>query len=284
MTLLPWFGGKVKHADWIGSFIPPHRTYVEPFGGAMAVLLAKEPSPVEVYNDVDEALVHFWRVVRDPRLYRRLRERLELTPYARGEWDWSRRAWRDVDDPVERAARWWIGVRQSFAANAPGSGSAGWSFSVDGSARGMSREVSKYLSAIVGLPAVHARLRRVQIEHGDWRRIFDLYDGPATFFYCDPPYVPETRRRGGYVHELTSADHAELVARLTAIEGGAVLSGYEHEVHRPLEAAGWTVRRRRVQCHAAWTRRGGRVGQVRTECLWLSPSVIAAAERPALAL
>lgn len=89
-ALLPWFGGKVKTADWIRSHFPTHHTYVEPFGGAMAVLLAKPPSPVEVYNDVDQELVNFWRVVRDPATFEQLRHRIALTPYARGEWRWAR--------------------------------------------------------------------------------------------------------------------------------------------------------------------------------------------------
>ena len=46
--------------------IPRHRIYVEPFGGGASLLFAKAPAPVEVYNDVDSGLVHFFRVLRDP--------------------------------------------------------------------------------------------------------------------------------------------------------------------------------------------------------------------------
>lgn len=270
MTLLPWFGGKAKLADWIIASLPPHQTYVEPFGGAMAVLLRKAPSPVEVYNDVDGGLVNFWRVVRDPALYGDLQRRLALTPYARAEYQAARRTWRDEFDPLERAALWWTMVRQGFSAHA--SKHAGWSYTVGWSARGMSREVSKYLNAIEGLAAVHERIQRVQIEEGDWRAVMDRYDGPETLFYLDPPYVPATRRAGGYAHELSIEDHRELVARALAIKGGAVLSGYDHPLYAPLVDAGWSVRRREVYCHAAGrTRASGLHGQTRVECLWLSP-------------
>ncbi len=275
MTLLTWFGGKTRRVGWILPFFPDHHTYVEPFGGSMALLLAKPPSPVEVYNDCDEALVNFWRVVRlHPD---ELRRRLELTPYAHAEWTWARASWREVEDPIERAARWWTVMRQGFGAT-----DSAWGFAVESTSRGMSSQVSAFLSAIdVALPRVHERLRRVQIDCDDWLRVVDRYDRGRTFFYLDPPYVPATRRGRKYAHELTLADHERLVTRLLALEGAAILSGYDHPVYAPLEAAGWIVERREVACQVVGRTVGTglrgagavrRAGQLRTECLWISPA------------
>jgi DNA adenine methylase len=40
--------------------------YVERFGGKANVLLRKPPSTVEIFNDLDERVVNFFRVLRDP--------------------------------------------------------------------------------------------------------------------------------------------------------------------------------------------------------------------------
>lgn len=48
-----WLGGKSKLVRKLLPLLPPHRVYVEAFGGAAALLLAKPPSPVEVFNDID---------------------------------------------------------------------------------------------------------------------------------------------------------------------------------------------------------------------------------------
>ncbi|KAG0292328.1 hypothetical protein BGZ96_004321, partial [Linnemannia gamsii] len=48
---ITWFGGKSRLAPKIIQHFAKHQTYCEPFGGSGAVLLAKSPSNVEVYND-----------------------------------------------------------------------------------------------------------------------------------------------------------------------------------------------------------------------------------------
>jgi DNA adenine methylase len=68
VTVLPptsYYGAKARLAPWIASLLPPHRTYVEAFAGSAAVLFAKPPSPTEVLNDLDGAVVNFFRVLRD---------------------------------------------------------------------------------------------------------------------------------------------------------------------------------------------------------------------------
>src|SRR5271166_1742362 len=97
---ITWFGGKSRLAPRIIGYFPPHKTYVELFGGSAAVLLAKEPSPVEVFNDIDNQLFNLFRVLRDDRAFRRLQRGIELTLYSRAEFDLAK---QESDDPVESA-------------------------------------------------------------------------------------------------------------------------------------------------------------------------------------
>lgn len=256
--------------------LPPHRIYVEPFGGGASILLAKEPSPVEVYNDLNGDLVHFFRVLRNRRQFREFYRLAQLTPYARAEYNHCRATWQQTGKPVQRAWQWWVVARMGFS----GQFGAGWSSAVTQSNRGMVGTCSDFLSTIDQLPQVVARLKRVQIEQSDFRRILDRYDSPQTLFYCDPPYVSSTRSNKKYACEMTDTDHRELVDRLLQLEGRAVVSGYAHPIYRPLQRAGWRVRRYRTACHAAAkTRATGILGpgaarkkQPRTETLWISPN------------
>lgn len=54
-------GSKHNIARWIVSHFPPHRTYVEPFGGCATCFFYKPPSQGEVYNDIQGYLVNLFR-------------------------------------------------------------------------------------------------------------------------------------------------------------------------------------------------------------------------------
>jgi DNA adenine methylase len=254
-----WHGGKSKLSAKIVGYFPEHQTYVEPFGGSAAVLLAKKPSKVEVYNDLDGGLVNLFQVLRNATLYRRLRRALDRTRYARAEFFLSK---EPSDDPVESARRFIVRQRQSRG----GLGER-WSYCVGDSRGGMSSAVARWQTGLDQLPSVHERFRHVQIECEDWRTILTRYQGRKTLFYIDPPYLPETRTGGKYQYELSERDHRELVARILASRSMFVLSGYANETYKPLEKAGWM--RVDFEVRAFSSDRRTR----RTECLWLSPSI-----------
>jgi len=96
----------------------------------------------------------------------------------------------------------------------------------------MNGNVSEWLSAVDGLPDVHARLRRVLIENIPAVDLIRREDAPGTLFYCDPPYLHETRKAtAAYAYEMTETDHQELLDVLGQCKGKVMLSGYPSELY-----------------------------------------------------
>ncbi len=254
-----WHGGKHYLAGRIAALFPAHRTYVEPFGGAASVLLNKEPSPVEVYNDLDLRITRLFRVLRDHG--EEFRRRLCLTPYSEAEF---LHAAVPHYDEIEQARRDFVRFRQSI-----GGRGDNFSFTLHRARRGMADVVSGYLSAIDGeLPKVVERLRTVQIMHRPASEVIRLYDGPDTLFYCDPPYLPETRaelRRPAYTVDMTEEDHRALAEELRRCRGKVVLSGYPSALYDELYE-GWRVVLIEMANHAAV----GKEKRRQVECLWLN--------------
>ena len=268
-SIITYYGGKGHSWRHIIPHFPPHHTYVEPFGGAANVLLNKEPSPVEVYNDIDSNLVTIFRVLRDHP--DELRRALELTPYSREEYVRCLGPLDGLDD-IEKARRLIVRYRQAFGGKGQMAMPGQWSYSVTKSSRGMAGAVSHWLSTIDAvLPAVVERFRRVQIENLPWQEIVRRYDTPDTLFYCDPPYLLSTRNGCvGYKYEMTLEEHRELAEVLNSVRGHVVLSGYASPEYDEWYA-GWE----RVEFEAAVSVRldKGRSHDRRTEVLWIKPAV-----------
>jgi DNA adenine methylase len=270
----PYFGGKQNLSVQIASLLPAHTTYVEVFGGMASVLFAKAPSKMEIYNDLESGVVNFFRVLRDPEQATRLRDLLELTPFAREELKACRANIGSEADPVERARMWFVLAQMSFAGRIH-------SDSGFRTTKGASHSpVSSFLTAIDLLPIFTQRLRQVVIEHQDFRRVLQAYDSPDTLFYCDPPYLPETRQRTAYACELTAEDHADLLDLITTRQAHVILSGYASPMYRAA-LQDWTLIQVSGYTSAAGrTTRGGlkgkgsvsaRADMKRVECIWLSP-------------
>lgn len=266
---LRYYGGKWVLAPWIISHFPPHDSYVEPFAGAASVLLSKQPTPIEVYNDIDVEVVNFFRVLREQP--DALIDALRFTPFARAELAACR---EQATDPVERARRTFVLSWQGRARRVQQA--AGWRFQRLSYSRKTSPPAD--FAAVDRLYAIAERFRHVQIECDDAFAVIERYDQPQALFYCDPPYLHETRsERWGiaYAQELTDEDHARLAEALSGIQGMALVSGYDSPLYRELYA-GWRMVTRRAHTD----RRGALKGsgeQYRTEHLWISPNAAAAA-------
>ena len=234
-----YYGGKSRMATEIVAMMPPHRVYIEPFAGSLAVLFAKPPCRHEVVNDLDDAVVTFFRVLRDqPDELERV---CELTPVARTEY-----ASADLDDPtisdVEQARRFWVRVTQSFAQTA--GRSTGWSVTT---ARTQSKGSTSKTRLGRFAPCAD-RLSQVQIEHCDAADLVDRLATSDTVIYADPPYLDDVRVSRGtrgtstdYRADMCSEDaHRRLAEVLRATPATVILSGYPSDLYEDLYGDWWT--------------------------------------------
>lgn len=244
----------------------PHTCYCEPFAGGAALLFAKPPSPVEILNDLDQGVVGFFRVLRDPLLFQRLHYALLYTPWSRADLEECERTWKRIDDPVERVRRWFVVVRQSFTHEVEG---ANWFCSKK------ENQALRFAHAVHDLALAAERLRHVQVECSSFDHVLRLYDDPETLFYCDPPYLPEVRVDGSYTHEMTAEQHEQLLEQLCACRAQIMLSGYPSALYdRMLRGLEWrrVEKTREMSIGNSSTHRRS----YRTECVWIK------AHRPSL--
>jgi DNA adenine methylase len=254
-----WYGGKFSHLDWLLPLLPDCHHYCEPFAGSAAVLLNREPSPIETYNDIDGEVVNFFRVLREQK--DRLIEAIGLTPFAREEFYRSLNGHDEVLSSLERARRFFIRARQVRTGLAQTASLGRWANCKNTTRAGMSGVVSRWLGSVERLPEVAIRLLRVQIENRPAAEVIRLYDAKTTLFYCDPPYPHESRGDSkAYGFEMTDQDHRDLAVLLSSIKGRVAVSGYRGTLMDNLYKEWRRHDAPSKQCHS--------IKKMRQECLW----------------
>jgi len=260
---LKWHGGKNYLARRLVELMPSHTHYVEPYAGGLAVLLAKNPEGFsEVVNDLNGDLCNFWNVLRDTALFDSFLRMTQATAFSEQIWKQSYEALQTRTDStkVDRAFWFFVTCRQSLAGRmdtfAP--------LSKTRTRRNMNEQASAWLNAVEGLPQVHARLKRVAVLNKPALDVLIQEDGAKTLFYCDPPYLHETRTdRDTYDHEMTEEEHEQLLKALLNVQGKVILSGYHsrlydtslrqwscHDFELPNNAASGGKKRRMIE--AVW--------------------------------
>ncbi|MBW5861621.1 DNA adenine methylase [Yersinia enterocolitica] len=258
-----YHGGKFRLAPWVISHFPAHTHYVEPFGGAASVLLRKERSYAEVYNDLDSDVVNLFVVLRDMTLRECLIESLILTPYSRDEFTG---AYGEAETMVERARKLVIRATMGFGSAGATKGTTGFRLDTK-----RSSATAQHLWARMpeNLAAVGQRFEGVLVENRDAVQCMLDHDTTSTLHFVDPPYVHDTRVISSryYRHEMDNNAHLNLLDTVNKLEGMVVLSGYNTDMYNDI-LTGW--QKQEKQSSAA-----GRKGSVkRLECLWLSPNII----------
>ena len=227
-------GSKTTYAGWIIDHIPEHTQYIEPFGGAASVLVAKPRSELEVYNDLNGDCVEFFRAVRDRP--NELKHWVENTPYSRqlfNEYVDSYPDW--PEDTVEYAGRFLFVQQAQFGGKTLNSDQTP-SYAVIKSTAWRGRDLdareNQWCKKISNIRKLAERFKGVNIEKLDYADLVEKYDHEDAFFYFDPPYVDVGD--GYYQVEEGGFNHKRFVNTLHDMEGKWLVS-YDHNIPTGLD-------------------------------------------------
>ncbi len=251
-SLLTYYGGKQKLASTILPLFPKHTLYNEPFCGGAAILFAKEPSEVEVINDLNAELINFYKVVKNN--YVQLQAKVNITLHSRTLHSDAQVIYNNphLFDELERAWSVWVLASQSFASALDGA----WGFD-----KARNTTTKKIVNKGLNFSEAYAiRLQNVQLECTDAVYIVKSRDYVDAFHYCDPPYFNSDC--GHYVG-YSIHDFERLLQTLAEVKGKFLLSSYPSELlDRYMKEHGWYQKRisQRVSVNKG-------AGKVKIECL-----------------
>lgn len=249
-AILKYPGGKWRIADWIISYFPAHKVYLEPYFGSGAVFFNKTPDYIETINDIDGNIVNLFKVCRD--YPEELAKAINLTPFARQEFS---DCYTPSDNPIEQARRTLVRYHQSFGTS--NSSKRSWrNVQIHGGPR--CATMWNCLPEII--VNCCARLKDAQIECTDALTLIERYNDENTLIYCDPPYLQGIRKRNMYQHEMSDEQHIELLKALKESKSKIILSGYDNDLYNS-ELSDWNTAEKETTAQ---------MGLHRTEKLWFN--------------
>ena len=213
-----WIGGKSKLAPRIVSLMPPHVKYVEVFGGALSVFYRKEPSKIEVVNDINGDLINLHRIIqtRPQSLSFYLNSMLKSREIFYGIKDGKLRPRNEI----EAAAFYFYLISMSF-------GAKGESYAMN--------KRRNYGNIYRDFTVYSKRLKRASIENMSYEKLIKEYDDKDALFYLDPPYVG-TESYYKTPKDFSMNDHRNLALILQNVKGKFILSYNDCKIVRELYA------------------------------------------------
>jgi len=202
-------GGKSRLVKYIMPLFPSHKFYAEVFGGAAWILLNKQKSLIEIFNDIEGNIVNLFRIARD--FPGEFVNRLRYDIIARETFDNYKEDYLKSSDPFDRAVKYYYIYCNSFSSD--------MSTFIKRDRVTNPNRFSTRLPSVVS--AFANRMADVVIENLDFRSFFDKYNGKDWLYYLDPPYYGVE----GYAEPFKDKEHKDLADILTNnFEGKFILS------------------------------------------------------------
>jgi DNA adenine methylase len=175
--LIPWIGGKHLLAPKIIELIPEHDCYCEVFAGGASVFWLKNPSKIEILNDINQELINLLRIVQyHPEEFIR---NFQFLVKSRAEFYRQLKLPPEALTDIQRAVRTLYIIKNCFSGRFK---NPSFSAAVDGRKCFSPRFIQELIIAC------HTRLENVLLECLPYQECIKKYDKPDTFFYLDPPY------------------------------------------------------------------------------------------------
>lgn len=225
--------------------------------------MAKEPADIEIVNDLDGEIVNVFRQMRDSG--KKLTRLLELTPYAREEFEYAQEI-DENDDDLERARKFLVRAMMSVNGIMAGN-KGGFSVSDTYSREGREARVNRWHNYQARLETIINRFRGVRIENKDGIELLAKFSNkPATLVYMDPPYLG--RRTSGYKIEAIDREfHEKLLNQALLCDCMIMISGYESDTYTHMLGTDGNWRKIGLDA-VTQTTNGNRLE--REEVLWLN--------------
>lgn len=211
-------GNKLELMDWILDHLPQSKKFVDVFGGSAQVLISKSPSDLEVYNDLNNGLTTFFKVLQDQKKMKDLFDRAQILIHSKQMFEEFKDSWQTEQDDVTKALMFYYIIQASHL-------SKGMSFGkVSKGKADIYRKLNRYLPLF---GAIHNRIYKVQIENMDFRKLIPAYDDYDAVFYCDPPYYESNE----YANKMSRVCHKDLLDLIFKSRGYFAVSGYKSDLY-----------------------------------------------------
>lgn len=243
-------GGKFYLKKWIIENFPQNYQdllYGEFYLGAGSVALNKLPSKVEIVSDINPDIFSIFSNLNDDFI-----SKINEIQYTKS--NFSKALSQEFDPPINeyvlrRMSR--DGLKEAFS----------WSERKRG---GQPGDVNAWETMKKQLPIIKDRIKNWKIFNKPALEMIEEYDGEDSFFYLDPPYLPETRvTKKAYEYEMTYEQHEDLLKTIVCCKSKVLISGYKSELYQDY-LKNWKFTYRDIANHASQTKTKTR----KIECLW----------------
>ncbi len=235
-----YWGGKQLLLPKIFPLIPIHKKYVEAFVGGGALYWTKEPSEIEVINDLDGFVSNFYDMSK--RRFKLLETLIKSSKFSRLNHDQACiiRQHPELFGKLKRAWAFYYLANTSM-------------FSILGNQMNSpvtsNKPVTTYNNKVGRFTTdFENRLKNTFIESRDALYVLTRHDAPDVFHFIDPPYFNADM---GHYKGYSLEDFKALLEICSNLEGKFLLTCYPSEIiDEYAERYGWIVDRHDMQLSA----------------------------------